>query len=587
MRLTRLLTILMMVAGFLGIRPPMLWAKGEDQGSHTKQTIELQMDRNGLVEFPHGSSCNILHGLDFSVYWGIRLPSPPVYVSPDRKHLAVGPLQLERSDDPNPPPWLTVLRAPRWHHVILIEEVPSCKLVRILPVDPGGASRADDVKVRFSEEGQLLMVDYGRWLSGLHPRTLIYSAPGFADPPLEVPLSMEGLTAFPNGYYVAHGLVDFKTISQLVFRAHDGRINLVCAIPFGEWDKFRDWPWGHPLFADGEAVAILMPIHTAGNELPFVFAGRYAGGPRVAVKKELPRGAVGVEVSRGEGGKLRLSYTVDGRKRVELIEFPAVKAKEKRRANFCARLFKWPDWRIARDGTLSRLSDGKVCDYTLKPDGTRYRFLSYELGMKLTSSPDGRYLAIKGALDPEDNPNPKSVPCDRPGYYGKEYDSVYLVVDTRTCRVVNVVNIPPAGRTEGMGAAFSSDDTYLALVGGRGEYNFWLYKTVGFGAAPVAKHYSGMLVPLERLVYVDLGHEVLAVLGCRAKNEVCTGQVLTVSSLIGSSLEGPGFASVNLPARAEDVAVRRDKHGRLVYSYRAGGKKMLKRFPKLKPLTVP
>jgi hypothetical protein len=459
----------------------------------------------------------------------------------------------------------------------LIEEVPSCKLVRILPVDPGSDSRVDDVRVRFSEDGQLLMVDYG-WTSGLHPRTLIYTAPSFADPPLEVPLSVDGLTAFPKGYYVAQGLVDAKTISQLVFRAHNGRINLASAIPFGEWDKFRSGPRGHPLFADGEAVAILMPIHTVGNELPFVFAGRYAGGPRVAVKKELPRGAVGVEVSRGEGGKLRLSYTVDGRKRVELIGFPAAVAKEKRRANLCARFFKWPDWYIARDGTLSRLSDGKVCDYTLKPDGTRYRFLSYELGMKLTSSPDGRYLAIKGALDPKDNPNPKSVPCDRPGYYGKGYDSVYMVVDTKTCRVVNVVNIPPAGRTEGMGATFSSDDTYLALVGGRGEYSSWLYKRVGFGAVPVVKYFSNLLAPLERLVYVDMGHEVYGVLGCRAKNEVCTGQFLDVSSLKGS-----GHASVNLPARAEDVAVRRDKHGRLVYSYRAGGKKILKRFPKLKP----
>lgn len=133
------------------------------------------------------------------------------------------------------------------------------------------------------------------------------------------------------------------------------------------------------------------------------------------------------------------------------------------------------DYMIRKDGSLQRVSDGKVCDqYLKKPGGSQLRFLPYLGGRKVFPSPDGRYVAVSGALHPGDNPNPDDLPCDRPNYWGKGWDSVFLIADVRTCRLVNVINISPRGTANDVLGSFSTDGRFFFAAGSYGQV---MYRT--------------------------------------------------------------------------------------------------------------
>lgn len=434
----------------------LLWAMGVES---TENAEKLFGDLGGVVTYIDDRPCPFEQGYHFCDvdYKGGGI----LYSSPGGRYLTL--LRGIRHDDnPNPlpvTPWR--VHPETCDSVIVVVNTDSCKVIRLINVDPGRGDPEDSYKSpqSFSRDDSFLVLRYTGGSS------VIFQAPDF-DPAVAVTLPYG---VWPLGwlddhrhYLIATNLGYGSGGQYRVLDVSEGGMKEVFKIARSDWGisltgdpNVRGGPSWEAVFFDEEGFVVRLPGVQGGKALPSLEAYSFSGAPPGRIV--LPSKYSDLVVKRIDG-VLTCSWAADGRRFQR--KFSPAKDKNHRFRYCWYPLWPDPSYFLDEQGELTRKSDGFVCKYLEKGAASTIEFLPYGHGIPVWTSPGGRYVALMGALKPEDNPN--VGPCDRPGYFRMGYDSVVLLVDVVTCRLVRIVNIEP-GESKTTLVWFSPDDS-LAFV---------------------------------------------------------------------------------------------------------------------------
>ena len=369
---------------------------------------------------------------------------------------------VDHQENPNPLPVV-----PCWSDrekcdaVIVVVDTRSWRVTRMFNQTPLGRGEMGYGSFWFAVNDRFLLAENRNG-------TEVWAGPEFVDPPVLVSPYRIDLLGRLDAHLILARSWPVGRAQGWYFVLRQGQRGLedtgIHVVPMGwgyelqadvlrQHSHERPCPQWRSVYADDVGFAALFPKCEGVREHARVAAYRFSGGAPAVIT--LPDGFEGLRVER-VSGVLRCSWAVGGKSTRQDFVFPKKSFPD---LNWWYEPYREPAYWLDEQGVLKRLSDGAVCDYAVKPDGTRYDFLPYGRRAHLWTSPGGRYLVIKGALNPKDNPHPG--PCDRPGYFRKGYDSVLMVVDTRSCRPARILNV--RHDTSSVKALFTEDDRLLLV----------------------------------------------------------------------------------------------------------------------------
>lgn len=586
----------------------------DERGQHSSRVQLFQDWRAVSLRFDDGRVC------DFNPDGRFNLLDmyAQVMSSPNGKYAAVvaGLIQPgDRLEPPVLPCWRLKTDLP-CDEVVLVIDLKTCRILRTVKVLPGRYT-FPNLEASFDGSDGLLAVRYDF-------TTDFYRAPDFTQR-LTVPFTATVLGELPGGRLLALGQFSQCTrASYYVILANQGdQMVEIARQPVEEWGYRLVGDWKAPggwqaLYIDDQIFAVLYPAVNAktGGDGPTVEAYRLSGGPPAA--KELPPDARDIRVHLNRVGRLVCSWAVRDKSVTSPLTFP--KAARRGYCEACRSAPRRATHRIDGRGNLIRLSDRQTCSfshYVEKGNGQRYDFLPYFRDTYVWASPQGHYVALAGALNPEQNPE-KPAEVDRPNYFRKGYDSVVAVIDLDECRISRFLNIPP-GETEHLHPRFTPDDALL--LAGRKVYaapdfheidavggitlNHPCYLTpidvvdsAGKGATSYGfigscgysllrredSHYEVFPIPCDpfpsppsryalHLLYAT--HDVAAILVCDEQSELIGGAPSSV--MVVNYRSNKDEASLELPHDARNIRVEPDQDGTLVCRYIRAGRQVVKR----------
>ena len=442
--------------------------------------------------------------------------NPQAWLSREAPFIVV-PAQIPHKNNPNPAPWITKTFGSKydpgnpkqwWDWVFLVLGSKRCELKGILPHYPlmvGGGETALFGTGVSTLDGKLIFVFYA-------DSTLVYDARNLDKGAiLTIPYPVPGATGhgtygecmdswlqncpanFPvtlgSGYYLldVQMIPGIESDTWLVIRLRDGKAQVVGSLRENEAQLgyLASMTAATGVFVDDRAFALLVEPPTGCDELEryavyrvtaaYVVAAEYTPTHQASGRVLLPDGASDVKVSRNGKGALVCHFRLGNVVKEQAIVLKALGTKE--RCRFSETQVRWHFW-VDGSGEIFQLPGKRRVDYTRKADGSHYTFFPYRRYSYLQGSPQGRYLAVEGALPPEENPNGPGSACERPGFFHKGYDSVVLVYDVRRRQVVRIFNVPPhmedtEDRMEGMRSVFSDDGKlfFIDSLGGTDVYD--------------------------------------------------------------------------------------------------------------------
>jgi len=428
--------------------------------------------------------------------------------------LVVFAAQIPHKNNPNPAPWITETfendfdpvnpKQEQWDWVFLVLGSKRCELRGILPFYPllGGSSGASTL------DGRLVFIFN-------YVSTLVYDAhhlekgpilaipyPSYIDYGVCEPVNCSGtwwMAHWPvtlgSGYYLltTRGSRPFENTCRVI-KTQGEHARVVGSLPATRIHLNMSGSnlTVKGLFADERSFAVLVLPPKGCEKMKgarrYVVAANYGISHPAAGRMVLPDGARRVDVVRDDHGGLTCKYSLGDAIKEKPIALKRLDVEGHCRFNETQA--RWNFW-VDGSGEIFQLPGKKRVDYTRKPDGSHYTFFPYRRYSYVHGSPQGRYLVVKGALRPDENPNGPGSQCDRPGFFHKGYDSVVLVYDTRKHEVVRIFNIWPHG-TGGIRFVFSNDDKLFFInnvinnVGGTHIYDTSRWESPPLGALPYA-----------------------------------------------------------------------------------------------------